>query len=290
MSFRQARIPAVPWFLPAPGGQRFCLYHAPADGTRPRGAVLYVHPFGDEMNRARRMAALQARAFADAGIAVLQIDLYGCGDSSGDFADARWELWHEDLTLAHAWLARRTGAPVSLWGLRLGALLAMDYARGAALALHSAILWQPVLSGRTFLTQFLRLRLAGDLLSIPRNDAGRETTEGLRARLTQGEALEVAGYELAPALALAIDAAALTVLPPPSQPVAWFEVVADATRPPAPAGTQLAAKWRAGGTALQAQTVAGMPFWATPDITECAGLLAPTVAACGGRGAYHEYQ
>ena len=49
------------------------------------------------MNKSRRMAALQARAFAEMGFGVLQIDLFGCGDSSGDFSDARWDIWKQDL-------------------------------------------------------------------------------------------------------------------------------------------------------------------------------------------------
>src|SRR5687768_8838655 len=76
-------------FLSAPhGGRRFCLLHMP---SRPaRALVVYVHPFAEEMNKSRRMAALQARALAASGHAVLQIDLLGCGDSSGDFGDASW--------------------------------------------------------------------------------------------------------------------------------------------------------------------------------------------------------
>ncbi len=54
------------------------------------------------MNKSRRMAALQARAFAAMGFGVLQIDLFGCGDSSGDFSDARWDIWKQDLAIARA--------------------------------------------------------------------------------------------------------------------------------------------------------------------------------------------
>ena len=70
------------FFLPdARGGQRFCIHHA-AQGPVRRGQVVYVHPFTEEMNKSRRMAALQSRALAGAGFSVLQIDLAGCGDLS----------------------------------------------------------------------------------------------------------------------------------------------------------------------------------------------------------------
>ena len=39
----------------------------------PRGAVVYVHPFAEELNKSRRMAALQARAMAAAGYAVVSL-------------------------------------------------------------------------------------------------------------------------------------------------------------------------------------------------------------------------
>ncbi|HEX6736185.1 MAG TPA: hydrolase 2, exosortase A system-associated, partial [Azonexus sp.] len=85
-----------PDFLTVHGGQRFCLFHPAQDGVA-KGAVLYLHPFAEEMNKARRMAALQSRALAAAGYDVLQFDLLGCGDSSGDFADATWPAWREDV-------------------------------------------------------------------------------------------------------------------------------------------------------------------------------------------------
>jgi uncharacterized protein len=68
---------AEPFFLAATtpeGGQRFCLWHPAqglAAGQAPRGLILYIHPFAEEMNKARRMAALQSRAFAKEGFEVL---------------------------------------------------------------------------------------------------------------------------------------------------------------------------------------------------------------------------
>ena len=83
------------FFLPAGREQRFCILHGAESGIPVRGALVYVHPFAEEMNKARRMAALQARAMAAAGYAVLQIDLYGCGDSAGDcrLAEACASSW-----------------------------------------------------------------------------------------------------------------------------------------------------------------------------------------------------
>ncbi|CAN7660047.1 hydrolase 2, exosortase A system-associated [Pseudoduganella sp. LjRoot289] len=272
---------AQPFFLKAAAGERYCLFH-PAAGLC-RGGMVYLHPFGEEMNKSRRMAALQARALAAQGIAVLQIDLYGCGDSGGDFADARWEHWLDDAALGCQWLAARLGRPVGLWGLRLGALLALDYARrqserGAA-APQRLLLWQPVHSGSAFLTQFLRLRMANAMLA---EDGAQKTgTAALREQLRAGEALEVAGYELAPELAGALDALELAKLPAPPCPVHWFDVVAAEGRPLAPASAKLTAAWLEQGVALQAQAVAGQQFWGTQEIAICEALIEASSAALG---------
>lgn len=133
-----------PFFLARDGGQRFCIFHAAAG--KAKGAVLYIHPFAEEMNKARRMAALQSRSLANAGYAVLQVDLLGCGDSSGDFLDATWLAWQEDIALAYHWLRTQTPAPLTLWGLRAGCLLAAQ----AAVDLEEQanfIFWHPVVCG-----------------------------------------------------------------------------------------------------------------------------------------------
>ena len=68
MSGARAGAPE-PFFLRVDGGERFCLFHPPAGACR--GALLYVHPFAEELNRSRRMAALLARALAGAGYGVM---------------------------------------------------------------------------------------------------------------------------------------------------------------------------------------------------------------------------
>ena len=51
--------PAQAFFLEAKPGRRFCLYHPPQGEDR--GAVLHVPAHAEEMNKSRRMVALQAR-------------------------------------------------------------------------------------------------------------------------------------------------------------------------------------------------------------------------------------
>ena len=265
--------PAEPFFIEAGAGSRFCLFHPPQGECR--GALLYLHPFAEEMNRSRRMAALAARALAGSGIGVLQVDLLGCGDSSGDFADARWDAWKADVRLARDWLHGRLGCPVGLWGLRLGALLALDCARESPRLFEQLLLWQPVTSGSACLTQWLRLRLAAGMVQ---DEGLRASTASLRDELRAGAALEIAGYTLAPELALAIDgldAAALT----PAQPVHWFEMIAAPGRAAAPASLRVIEGWRAKDAQVHMKLVCGQQFWATQEIAECPGLAQASVEA-----------
>jgi len=248
------------------------MYHESADGGTGRGFV-YAHPFCEEMNKARRMAALQSRRLADAGYAVLQIDLFGCGDSSGDFADARWEIWKQDLQLALGWLKSRLDGPLSLWGLRLGATLAADVARDPGLGIEQLLLWQPTGSGEQFLTQFLRLRLAAEMLA---DGAAQTGVRELRETLRRGVPLEIAGNYLHPRLAAEIDALSLADLVPAVKRVHCLEVSATAEPKLSPASQRALEAWRLKGLDVCAVAVGGDPFWSTIEVTECEALLAAT--------------
>ena len=257
------------FFFDADPGTRFSLYHAPAPQMPARGAILYAHPFAEELNRTRRMATLQARRFAAIGYAVLQIDLFGCGDSCGDFNAARWELWKRDLDMARNWLAERSVGPMHVWGLRLGGLLALDYA--ASTPVDGIILWQPFLHGRTCINQFLRQALTAD-------PDGPRTTAALRTALVARGMLEVNGYELAAPLAQAVDACAAAELVLPACPVHWFALGAPAPARLAASAARLADQWAAGGTTVHFHAFDGVPFW-NGEQAECPALLDATSAA-----------
>jgi exosortase A-associated hydrolase 2 len=260
------------FFLPAEPGNRFCLYHPGVRNGAGRG-IVYAHPFCEEMNKARRMAALQSRRLAAAGYAVLQIDLFGCGDSSGDFADARWGIWKQDLQFALGWLKSRVDGPLGLWGLRLGATLAADVARDPGLGIEQLLLWQPTSSGEQFLTQFLRLRLAAEMLAEGSAQTG---VRELRETLRRGMPLEIAGYDLHPRLAAEIDALSLADPAPAVKHVHCLEVTAAEEPKLSPASQRVLDAWRSKGLDVRAVAVRGEPFWSTIEVTECEALLAAT--------------
>lgn len=254
------------------GGQRLALHHR-AQGA-PRGAVLQVHAFAEEMNKSRRMAALGARAMAAAGYEVLQIDLFGCGDSSGEFGQATWSHWLDDVVHAAAWLQQRQAGPLWLWGQRAGCLLAAEAAQLVPGPCHF-VFWQPAPKGQALLQQFLRLKMAAALLDG--NSQG--VTESLKATLAAGESVEVAGYTLGAALAQGLGAARLT--PPPAAPGAqllWLELSAREPLALLPASDAALATWRDAGYQVQALAVSGPAFWQTVEIEDAPALVEATLA------------
>ena len=234
--------------------------------------MVYVHAFAEEMNKSRRMAALQARALAAHGYAVLQVDLYGCGDSAGEFGDARWEIWARDVRAAVDQLRNRFTARVSLWGLRLGATLASEIACDPALEIERLVLWQPVIAGEQFLSQFLRIRLAAEMLAA---GAATSALRELRAELAQGRSLEIGGYDLHADLAVEIARRDMGLMKPAVKRVDWLEV-GTAVRP---ASQRVIGHWKASGLDVRPSAVPGDPFWSTVEIAECPALLDATTEA-----------
>lgn len=260
------------FFLTAEKGQRFCIF-TPSLLQPSRGALLYLHPFAEELNKSRRMVALQIAALALAGFDVLQIDLLGCGDSSGDFEDATWADWVADGKLGLKWLQANSEAPVWLWGLRCGALLATDVARQHE-SETSLLLWQPVFSGANVVRDFLRLAVAGELTS----GKGKEKSAEMRALLNAGHAVEVAGYGLSAAMADQI--ASVTLAGDSSKSnwpkrVGWLEVGNGFHASPAAMG--LLGRMQAEGSWALYRTLPGAPFWQTSEIETVPALINETV-------------
>lgn len=261
-----------PFFLPAEGGKRFCLLHTPPSGVAVRGAVVLVPPFAEELNCARRVLALQAGDFAAAGYAVLHMDLFGCGDSAGEFAEASWARWRADVLLAGEHLAARFRAPLWFWGLRAGCLLAAQAVVERRLP-AGLLFWQPVLNGGQVLRHFLRLQLAGEALAGEKN----EGSASLRQRLSGGETLEIGGYALTPALAAELEAASL----PADLSARRIECI-EMGDSLSPALERQLAVWQQQGCAVRGQAVPDPAFWLAPGIFEAPAWRQASLAALTG--------
>jgi exosortase A-associated hydrolase 2 len=264
------------FFLGAGAARRFAVCWRPSAAATPRGALLFVPPFAEEMNKSRRMVALTASALADCGFVTLRVDLAGCGDSAGLFSQASWDGWLDDLAVGWGWLRARVPGTPWLWSLRAGALLSHGLLPRLD-AVPPLVLWQPVLSGKQHLTQFLRLRVAADAFTV--TDASeRATTQGLMKSLAAGDQVSVAGYPLPPSIALPLAASEL-VAPTIPTDVLWFEVDNGQSPAISPPTEARITQWQASGHRVVARAVGGPQFWTTQEIEDCPALLDATLEA-----------
>ena len=223
-------------------------------------SILFLPPFAEEMNKSRHIVASQARALAAAGNRVMLLDLTGCGDSGGEFLDASWQIWLQDALFAADTLVAMGTAPLNLWGLRLGALLACELSQ-ARPDIQKLMLWQPVLNGEQQIDQFLRLRSVSSAVNGGLSFDRKMLWNELRA----GRPLEIAGYELSSAMALELAKARLNDLNPACQKVQWLEIGALTHATFSVASESVITHWEEQGIEVGRESVAGDPFWRTID-------------------------
>lgn len=262
------------FFLPTQHGPCFCLFHEP-QGSDKRGSILYLHPFAEELNATRRIVAHQSRKLAQLGYGVLQVDMFGCGDSSGNFEDATWDKWIETARESYVWLTENSSNPVWLWGLRAGALLASSLANELGKNQQQAVnllLWQPVTNGKQMLQQFLRLKDAGEWL-------GKRSISTTPAEQSweRGEVVEIAGYAISSQLANDLSRAKL--IPPQyinSGVLVWIEVSSHFTPTLSPASEKFIKLWRDAGWKTQKYAVSGNYFWQNISTADAIALCSTT--------------
>ena len=216
-----------PFFFNGPSGRLFCIHFKAETDSWNGHTVLFIPPFAEEMNKSRRMFSQQARRLATLGINSVLVDLYGTGESDGEFDSISWSVWIDDIVSVMHWLREKGSNEISIIALRLGCILAVEAAFRTNV--RKIIFWQPVLKGETHISQFMRLKIAAEMS----NSSGEKSTiSNMKKNLFSGENIEVAGYMLSPRLVQVLEGAQLSRLMDlehlPS--THWYELVADNDR------------------------------------------------------------
>ena len=203
-------------------GQRiFVLAHHPEQFSG--NCILVCPPFAEEMNKSRRMMTELAQHLIKEGKGLVIPDLFGTGDSEGDFAEASVTRWMDDLVQTEKWLEEKGWRVESILGIRFGCLLAAYYAESYAKFNPRLVFWQPVLDGRKALDQFLRIRVAASLMADT-----KETVSGLKAKIANGATVEIAGYAISNRMAKEMEVVNLdNAINKRSSEFHWIEVVRD---------------------------------------------------------------
>lgn len=219
------------------------------------------------------MLHLQAQRFCQQGYTVLIVDLFGTGDSSGEFGAATWQIWRENLHHAWTWLNQEKHiSHIHFWGVRLGSLLALDTAAFFRFSVASFLFWQPVINGERFVTQLLRMKIAEQ---FGRNSS--ETVKTLRERSIAGETLEIGGYAVNPELLTTLEQIKIVQHRPESAtPVVWLECSSAEAPELLPPSRKQIEKWQAEGHAIAAACVTGPSFWNSVEIEEVPDLIEQT--------------
>lgn len=250
------------YFSGVSGELHLSVYHP----TKQAGSswVIHVPAFAEEMNKSRALVSTQARQLATLGMTVVVADLFGTGDSEGDFSGADWSVWKKDLVAIADWARERGAKHLTLWGQRLGCILAAELAVELPLPPDKLVFWQPIHSGKQQMTQFLRLRIAASMTSTSGESA---TLSQLRELLSGGDAVEVAGYSLPSQLYLQIERRLLKEIALPSSLHVDVLEVAESSEAEVSRPTQdLVSHWKnTGGPFAKCVVTKGDRFWATQE-------------------------
>jgi exosortase A-associated hydrolase 2 len=194
-------------FISGAAGRIFVVSHEPSAPVA--RAVLVVPAFAEEMNKSRRLVHETAEALERAGVWTIAPDLFGTGDSEGEFEEARWNVWIDDLRRTLDW-ARALGAErFGVLMVRLGTALYRDAEAQLATTFERAVAWQPLLSG----AEALRLLLRTKIMAIRMAGGTAPSLEALlQSLLTGAEPMELGGYLVSPQLAAAIQRAAGAIM------------------------------------------------------------------------------
>ena len=231
------------------------------------------------MNKCRRQLSITAERLVERGYATLSFDLQGTGDSSGEFEEADWTLWKQDVAAAVGWIDRNGLEFDSIVAIRLGCALAADAVRDLGRTPRQTVFWQPVESGRHFMAQFLRLRIAASMM-----ENKKETVEQIRTALAAGESVEVAGYSLPQGLWRSVEAIELpNLLSVRLGHLGLVEVGRSGTGQLSLGGQALLRCAEDSGVAATGLRLAGEPFWSSTEIVVSPELADRTAEFIVGR-------
>lgn len=263
----------VPKYIRGNQGMLYSLYYAPKTISNETEIFLVAPSFAEEMNRCRYMCTLLAQSLIENNCAFLSIDPYGTGDSEGEFVDAEWETSCSDLLTGVAYAEELGFKRISILGVRLGALQALKIAPQIK-QLNRIILWQPVISGLSALTQFLRIKIAA---SIGRNETPG-TISDFDMQIERGECLEVAGYDISPGLYKGIKNARLDDnIATCTVPIQWFSTLPSEGRTTPKAELNFIEKWKSKGVNLDHSVVYGPSYWQVHERALAPELIEATI-------------
>ena len=209
--FGENHAPLLGWYHPARkrdlGGSRQC-------------GVVLCPPFGHEYMVSYLSYKHLANTLAKAGFDVLFFDYNNSGDSANLDGD-RVAIWQSNIRAAAAQLRQIAGIEhISLFGLRLGALLAASVAKD--IQASALVMLAPAVSGRAYCRELQVLRNMSALQSTPTAPLG-SAHQSAQTEQTDSEKKisddELTGYEFSADMRSSIGKLDMLKMPIPEMPV-----------------------------------------------------------------------
>ena len=190
-------------------------------------AIVCLPSITEELNLARAVIAKQAIHFAQQQLASFVLDYSGTGDSHGEFGDVNADIWLQDVLSLGQWLQSQGVERIILWGVRFGALLALHHQQQLheKLPIVSQLFWKPVLNGKQFMGQFLRIKQANAMMQ------GNSKKVNWRQEVLSGKTIEVAGYCLNAQLLQSLENLCIGQSFKPQSKLNWIELASSQTTP-----------------------------------------------------------
>ena len=143
-------------FIKTDRGVLFMVTHLPAEPAE--GAVVVCSPIQSELLKNNRREVMLARSLASQKLAVARFHYIGTGNSDGDVREVSINGMTADTAAVATALRDTSGADrIGFLATRLGSLAATEVAAG--LPGSPIALWEPVVSGRAYLKELMRVRL-----------------------------------------------------------------------------------------------------------------------------------
>ncbi|MFW9873542.1 MAG: serine aminopeptidase domain-containing protein [Candidatus Thorarchaeota archaeon] len=142
-----------------------------------RKGYIIIHPFAEEKKCSHKILVELARKL----YYVFLFDLYGCGDSEGDFSKGNITRWLTDLDSAQTFFCKEYKIiSTGFIGLRLGGFISLIF--GSQMnSVDQLVLLEPILSPQRFFRQLLRKKMIKEFktFGIIRTD-GKNISENIK--------------------------------------------------------------------------------------------------------------
>lgn len=178
--------------------------------------IIYIAPLFEQANQTRHMTTRSAINCYQLGVQSVVFDHFGTGDSEGELIEATLTLWQQDI-IAQIHLIKSTSQqPIFLSVLLSAALLLSD---DILVLVDGLLLIQADFNGKSFIRQFKRMAIAGNLVKSP---TSKHNAGSLDDSCVDGY-VDIAGYQFTQQLFDELSKQTLKKTSKFDLPCIWFE-------------------------------------------------------------------